>query len=146
MKKRVAYCLVILVVVWVVWAAAIRLAVSALLNSLEGDDISVSLHADLLRLLPGGRRAALPGLLHALESDKSHVRWNAGSALGFLRFQACELTPRLLDLLTHENPGVRWNACFLIGELGRAGEPAIASLINVVEDEPAGEILHQGGA
>jgi HEAT repeat protein len=130
----------------IAWVVAVQLAVSALVNSLEGHSTSVALHTGLVSLLPGGKRAVLPSLLRALESDKSLVRWNVVSAIRFLRLPADEVTPKVIDLLTHENPGVRWNACFLAGELGPGGEEAIPSLIHVVEDERAGAILQDGGA
>jgi HEAT repeat protein len=146
MRKRVARSLWILLVASIIWIGAIGLAVLSLARSLKGDPISLSFNADVVRCLPGAKRAALPVLLNALQNADSQVRWNAGSALGFLRFRPSEVVPTLIGLLGHENPGVRWNACFLLGNLGDEAEPAISSLIAVVQDERAGEILNERGA
>ncbi len=142
--RRLILSLALLCLACGIWFGLIQLATGALLDSLHRDPLSVSLNADLVRLLPGSRRVAIPALLKALENKVAVVRWHACEALAFFDPQYDEVGPALIALLKHDDHHFRWNAAFLLGELGQPAEPATEALLSAMKDEHAGDVLLGG--
>ncbi len=147
MKKRLIYILCAVLVSCIAWAAAVHFSVAALVSSLRRDHVSVSISAEVVRAIPGGKRAALPALLTALEDANYRVRWQAGDVLAsFCRPDPTRVVPELLKLLQHEQQGVRWNAAYLLGEMHVPMDSVIAALVAAMQEDHAGEVLSNGGA
>ena len=70
--------------------------------------------------------------VEALKTDNPNERMKAANELGFMRTDAAEAVPALIDALQDDYEPVRRNAIYALGAIGK---PAVESLISALDSE-----------